>query len=562
MSDAVTVAQVWARRLHERGVRRVYGLTGSHVKPIWDELTRLGVEIIGVRHEQAAVHMAHAAAEVTGQLGVAILTTGPGFTNGISGLATAQHARQPVLVLSALAPTPQLGRGAFEETAQSTIAAPVTKYSDTVWSPEDALSKIDAAIDAALGGLDHIPGPSYLDTPVDVLRSPSSPTSSGFDRPNLSKADEVVGVEAGADVIRQALRPLVVSGHGAKGAAKELAEFVEAVGGLYLDTRESRGLIESDRFVPAMRGKVMRDVDVVITVGRRLDYELAYGSPAIWNAQVVRIGLADEHLHDNRDDATKVEGDIAAALSALTAALGETSVDKDWITEVIAGNDERVAGLAVKMAAEEPGPDGRMHPNRLLAAINDIIDDDTIVTADGGDLLSFASVGLKARTLITPGPFGCLGVGVPFAVAAALEHPDRRVISVSGDGAFGFNAMEVDTAKRHGAKVVFVVSNNEAWGIENRDRIVNYDDAPFTTELPGCRFDLVAQGLGVYGEHVEDPADLPAALQRCLANAPAVLDVSTTPEAISPDFKNGLADLGDHHALRAWNDLEKEYRSR
>lgn len=557
----LTVAQVWAQELCRRGVRRVYGLTGSHVKPIWDELTRLGVEIIGVRHEQAAVHMAHAAAEVTGQLGVAILTTGPGFTNGISGLATAQHARQPVLVLSALAPSPQLGRGAFEEADQAAIAAPVTKYSGTVWSPEDALVTLDAAINAALGHVDHIPGPSYLDTPVDILRSfcEASPVLE-TEHPSQKASDEAVA--AALDVIRAAKRPLVVSGHGAKGAEKELGEFIDALDALYLDTREARGLIDTPNYVPAMRGKAMSDVDLVITVGRRLDYELAYGSPAIWQAKVVRVGLADEHLHDNRDDATKVDGNIAASLRALTAQLGETAVDKDWINEVLAANRARVDGLAAKLKTEAPGPDGRMHPNRLLAAVNDIIDDDTIVAADGGDILSFAAVALNAKTLLTPGPFGCLGTGVPFAIAAALECPDRRVICVSGDGAFGFNAMEVDTAKRHGAKVVFVVSNNEAWGIENRDRIVNYHDAPFTTELPGCRFDLVAQGLGVHGEHVDDPDDLPAALQRCLDSAPAVLDVAVTPEAISPDFKNGLADLGDHHALRAWNDLEKEYRSR
>lgn len=354
----------------------------------------------------------------------------------------------------------------------------------------------------------------------------------------------------------------MVSGHGAKGAERELAEFVDALGALYLDTRETRGLIDTPAYVPAMRGRVMREVDVVITVGRRLDYELAYGSPAIWNAQVVRVGVAAEHLHDNRDDAMKVEGDVAASLRALTAALGDTTVDQDWVNQVIAANDERVAGLASKMAVEPPGADGRMHPNRLLAAVNDVIDDDTIVIGDGGDILSFAAVGVRARTFLTPGPFGCIGVGVPFAVAAALEQPRRRVVAVVGDGSFGFNAMELDTAVRHGARILVVVANNQAWGIEDRDRVENYADAPFTTRLPGARYDLLAQALGAYGERVDDPDALPEALQRALAHdGPAVLDVAVTLDAVSPDFKNGLADLGDHHALRAWNDLEKEYRS-
>ncbi len=557
MSVDATVAQVVAREVHARGVRRVYGLTGSHVKPIWDELVRLGVDIVGVRHEQAAVHMAHAAAEVTGSLGVAIVTAGPGFTNAVSGLATAFHARVPVLVLSALAPTPQLGRGAFEEADQVAIATPVTRFAATITKPTDALTLLDAAVAAATA---VVPGPAYLDAPVDVLRAfceGSRPYRDG--NPSRNAGPEV---ESAAALIRGARRPLVISGGGAKGAPRQLAEFVDAVGGVFLDTRESRGLIDTPAYVPAMRGRVMSEADLIVTVGRRLDYELAYGSPAIFgDAKFVRIGEADEHLHDNRVGDAEVAGALSVTLPALTAALGETKVDKDWVNTIVAGNAERVARLAESMAAAPAGTEGRMHPNRLLAAINDVIDDDTIVVGDGGDILSFAAVGLRAPTLLTPGPFGCIGVGVPFGVAAALEHAERRVIVVSGDGSFGFNAMEIDTAVRHGARVVVVIANNEAWGIEDRDRVENYADVPMPTRLPGVRYDALAQSLGAYGERVTDPADLPAALARALANAPAVLDVAVTRDAISPDFKNGLADLGDHHALRAWNDLEKEYRS-
>lgn len=562
---SATVAQVIARRLHERGVRRVYGLTGSHVKGIWDELHKLGVEIIGVRHEQAAVHMAHAAAEVTGQLGVAILTAGPGLTNGISGIATAQHARVPILVLSALAPSQQLGRGAFEETPQTELVGPLCKKAVTVWDPSTTSALLDEAIDAALGGLDNIPGPSYLDAPVDVLRA-SCEASSPNPGPQPSQNVDGGQVAAAAAVIAQAKRPLVVSGGGSKGAPQELAEFVEAVGGIYLDTRESRGLLRTDfaRYVPAMRGRVMREADLIITVGRRLDYELAYGSPAVFapDAKFVRIGNAEEHLHDNVIGAAEINAPVAIALPALTAALTDGSIDKDWVNEVLTGNDERVAKLATTMTEAPPGDDGRMHPNRLLAAVNDVITDDTIVVGDGGDILSFAAVGIRAQTFLTPGPFGCIGSGVPFGVAAALEHPDRQVIVINGDGSFGFNALELDTAVRHGARIVVVIANNEAWGIEDRDRIENYNGAQFTTRLPGVRYDLLAQSLGAHGERVANPDDLPAALQRALENAPAVIDVAVTRDAISPDFKNGLADLGDHHALRAWNDLEKEYRDK
>jgi acetolactate synthase-1/2/3 large subunit len=249
-------------------------------------------------------------------------------------------------------------------------------------------------------------------------------------------------------------------------------------------------------------------------------------------------------------------------LPELVAALGPSAVDTDWVNDVLTGNADRVSKLATSMANAPAGDDGRMHPNRLLAAVNDVIDDQTIVIGDGGDILSFAAVGVRAQTFLTPGPFGCIGSGVPFGVAAALECPERRVIVINGDGSFGFNALEIDTAVRHGARVVVVIANNEAWGIEDRDRVENYDDAPFTTRLPGVRYDLLAQALGAHGERIEDPNELPAALQRAFAHAPAVLDVAVSRDAVSPDFKNGLADLGDFHALRAWNDMEKEFRSR
>jgi acetolactate synthase-1/2/3 large subunit len=560
-----TVAQLVARELARRGVQRVYGLTGSHVKPIWDELTRLGVDIVGVRHEVAAVHMAHAAAEVTGHLGVAIVTAGPGLTNAVSGIATAQHARAPVLVLSALAPTPQLGRGAFEETPQREIVAPVCRSAATVWRPDQALEVLDTAIATARGEGGASPGPAYVDAPVDVLRAAAATSVQRAEMtPPLAHPDAEAIVQAAA-LIAQARRPLVISGHGAKGSAPALQAFVESLGGLYLDTRETRGLLPTGlpAYVPAMRGRAMREADLIITVGRRLDYELAYGSPAVFGpgARFLRIGSTAEHLRDNRPGDAEIHADVGQALSHLTAALGARELDTDWTTELQTANGERVARLASTMASHPPGDDGRMHPYRLLAALNDVIDDDTIVVADGGDILSFAAVGLRARTLLTPGPFGCIGVGVPFAVAAAVECPARRVLAVVGDGAFGFNALELDTAVRQRAPVVIVVANNEAWGIERRDRIENYADAPFSTELPGCRYDLLAQALGAYGERVEDAADLDDALQRAFANAPAVLDVAVTRDAISPDFKNGLADLGDHQALRAWNDLELAWRS-
>jgi acetolactate synthase-1/2/3 large subunit len=198
-----------------------------------------------------------------------------------------------------------------------------------------------------------------------------------------------------------------------------------------------------------------------------------------------------------------------------------------------------------------------MHPYSLIAALNEVIDENAIVVADGGDILSFARVALSAPTYLDPGPLGCLGIGVPFATSAAVNFPDRTVVALIGDGSFGFTAMEIDTAVRSGARVLFVVANNDGWNIERHDMLRNYDGRLVGVELPGCRYDQLAQALGAHGERVETADELPDALKRALAATPAVLDVAVTRDAVSPDLASGLAVVPDRHALVAWDDAER-----
>jgi acetolactate synthase-1/2/3 large subunit len=207
------------------------------------------------------------------------------------------------------------------------------------------------------------------------------------------------------------------------------------------------------------------------------------------------------------------------------------------------------------------GADGKIHPMCIFDAIADVADPDYIAIADGGDLLSFARVGLAARTYMDAGAFGCLGVGVPFAIAAALAFPGRQVISVNGDGAFGINAMEIDTAVRHGAKAVFIVSNNAAWNIERYDQQTNYGGRVVGTTLRHSDYAGMARALGAHGERVQDPADLPDALRRALDNAPALVDVVTTQAAVSSDATKGLGYVPDFQPLTAWDEAEKKRRS-
>jgi acetolactate synthase-1/2/3 large subunit len=555
-------AALVAEWLVRRGVDRVFGLCGGHVQPIWDELARRGVRVIDVRHECAAVYMAHAHAELTGEVGVVLVTAGPGLTNAITGIANAAVSRLPVLVVSGRPPLPQAGMNALQDMPQADLVRPLCRRVEAVSHARHILPRLDAVWRAA-AGFEGAAGPAYVDFPTDLLRErvrPADLEASYFTAPSRPVTRPAAAeLEAAAALIRGARRAVVISGRGARGAEAEVAALLAGGGIAYLDTAESRGVVPAGHpaAVPAGRSKAMAEADVVITLGRRLDFQLAYGSRAVFapDARFVRLAASADELADNRRGDAELHGDVAGTVRALVDA-GAAPADPDaaWHDGLRRHNAERVA--AGREREWPAGADGRMHPNTLLRALEPFVDADTIVIADGGDTLSFARVGLPAETYMDPGPLGCLGVGVPFATAAALSRPDRRVVAVIGDGAFGFTAMEIDTAVRHGAKAVFVVANNASWAIERTDQLEAYSGNLVGVELPGCRYDLLARSLGAHGEHVEDPAGLPAALERAFANAPAVVDVATTPDARSPDYRSGLAGVPDRQALVAWDEAE------
>jgi acetolactate synthase-1/2/3 large subunit len=560
-----TCACLVAEFLARRGVRRVYGLCGGHIQPIWDEVARSGIQIVDVRHESAAVYMAQAQADLTGSLGVAMVTAGPGLTNAATGIANASVSRSPVLVISGRPPRPQAGMGALQDIPQGDLVRPICRRVEVVSERHHVLPRLDATVRAAQG-VGTPAGPAYIDFPTDLLREvvTDADVDDRLFEPHVPEklVPSQESISRAAALIRESKRLLVISGRGAREASAELAAFLQTTGALYLDTTESRGVIPLDHpaAVPAARAKVMAEADVVITVGRKLDFQLAYGSPAVFStdARFVRLGTSSDELSDNRRGDAELRGDVSAALKALVeqGAVPEQP-DATWIESMRAYNREKTEKFMAGLGRQSRGADGRMHPQYLLAAVNEFIDGDTIVVADGGDILSFARAALRAETYLDPGALGCLGVGVPFATSAALNFPDRRVIAVIGDGSFGLTAMEIDTAVRSGARVVFVVANNEAWGIERNDQLVGYDGNLVGVDLPGCRYDLVAEGLGAYAERIEKPEDLPGAIERALENAPALLDVAVTKEAESPDFKNGLAGVPDRQALEAWDRAEK-----
>jgi acetolactate synthase-1/2/3 large subunit len=560
-------ATVIARFLKAQGVDRVFALCGGHIMPIWMALDEQGIRIIDVRDERAAVYMAHAHAEVTSGLGVALVTAGPGVTNAMTGIANAHVARAPVLILSGTPPRPQENRGALQDMAHTDFVRPLTRYARTVRQPELVLQELGEAVARARGQCGE-PGPAYLDFPVDTLRAaiPAALQLPEYfaPRPAARMLPDPVAVEQAVDILWSARRPLVISGRGAKGAGKSLVRLLDRLHALYLDTGESRGLVPEDHpsVVAAMRGSVMGEADLIITVGRRLDFQLAYGSPAVFgDARFVRIGDCAGELRDNRRGAVELLATPDAALEAILAAAGERtpSTDLEWASAVKAKHSGRVSKLADTMRSAQAGADGLMHPNRLLSALRDALPEDAVVVADGGDFLSFARVGLPASTYLDPGSLGCIGVGTPFGIAASLACPDRTVVVATGDGAFGFNAMEIDTAVRHGAPVLIVVANNGSWAIEVRDQQETHGKV-VGTRLQFADHAAMARAFGMHAERVERAEDLPAAITRALANRPALLDVLVTPDAPSSDAKSGLAWVPDLQPLAAWDEAERKWR--
>ena len=564
-----SAAAVIARFLLAQGVTRLFTLCGGHIMPIFMRSAAQGIRIIDVRDERAAVYMAHAHAELTGELGVALVTAGPGVTNAMTGIANAHVARASVLVLSGTAPRPQENRGALQDLPHTDMLRPITRYAHSVREPSLVLQELGEAVARAFGqGGD--PGPVYLDFPTDVLRAPvpaALQLAEHFVRRSAPVlAPDAVTVAQAVELLWSARRPLVISGRGARGAGPVLREFLDRCGALYLDTGESRGLVPDAHpsVVAAMRGSVLGQADVVLTLGRRLDFQLAYGSPAVFgDARFIRIADAASELRDNRRGAVELLAQPAAALAAMLGAAGDrrSAVDHAWTSTVRRGHEERVEKLQRAMQTAAPDEQGRMHPNRLLSVLQKHIRPDAVLVTDGGDFLSFARVGLSASTTLDPGSLGCIGVGTAFGVAASLAFPERQVVVASGDGAFGFNAMEIDTAVRHQAKLLIVIANNGAWQIEVNDQTDRYQKV-VGTRLQFADHAAMARAFGMHGERVERQEDLQAALTRALQHLPALLDVVVSPQARSADSLSGLARVPDLQAVDAWDQAEQNWRER
>ena len=531
-----------ARALRDAGVGAIFTLTGGHVMPIYDGALDEGIPIIDVRHEQAAVHAADAYSRLNpGRIGCAVLTAGPGVTDGVTGIANAWRANSPILVIGGQGPFSNLRRGSLQEMDHVGMVRPISKWADACFQTHRIPEYVEMAVRTAVSG---VPGPAFLEIPMDVLMAPASLEETRFPAVRTTPPTvhpDPADVRAALDVLAGAERPVMLAGTGVKWSqgGTALARFAEACRiPVYLNGM-GRGMLRADhpQFFNRTRRAAMQSCDVFVLAGAPLDFRLRFGDSVPADAWIVQFDMDATLIGQNRQADVGVVGNIGTSLDHLTdlLAAGGGLDFGTWSDELRAGEDEAAAALEAQLTSDESPVD----PLRFAAEIRDFIDEDTILIGDGGDIVAQSSKVipvLRENCWMDPGPLGTLGVGMPFALAAQHSFPDRRVLIIYGDGAFGLNGFEYDTAVRFGLPIVGIVGNDAAWGQMLRPQVGIYGaDRKVAVDLAPTRYDRVVEAMGGHGEHCERPEEIRPALERAFASGkPALVNVALRKDEGAP----------------------------
>lgn len=519
------------------GVDTLFTLSGGHVFPFYDAAIRRDppTRIVDVRHEQTATFAAEGLARLTRGPGLAVLTAGPGVTNGMSAIVQARFNGSPVVVLGGRAPQGRWGAGSLQELDHVPLVASVTKLARTVSSVEEIPAVVH---DAAVTALTPHRGPVFVDFPLDVVFAQGSAEVPGATVPAAAEPDpDLVAQLAG--MVATAERPMLIAGGDVWWGHAE-RELVAAVEHLRVPTfvnGQGRGCLPADHPLAASRTRALlkSEADLVVVVGTALDFRLSFGS--FGNATVV-------HVVDSADgtarhvDALTVVGDLRTVLAGLAGHTGPRADHEPWLARV-AGLEAAAADADRDLLAAAATP---VLPTRVYGELAARLDRDAVVVCDGGDFVSYAGRHVPVHEpgcWLDSGPYGCLGTGMGYAMAARLAHPDRQVVALLGDGAAGFSLMDVDTLVRHQLPVVMVVGNNGIWGLEKHPMRMLYGYDVAADLQPGCRYDQVAAALGGAGETVSEPDEVGPALDRALASGvPYLVNVLTDPADAYPRSSN------------------------
>src|SRR4051794_38183654 len=525
-----------AKRLKAHGVSRLFTLSGGHLFSVYDGCRAEGIDIVDVRHEQAATFAAEGWAKVTREPGVAALTAGPGVTNGMSAMAGAMQNHSPMLVLGGRAPQMRWGQGSLQEIDHVPFVRPVTKLAQTADSTADIPGLVDEALATALRP--HS-GPTFVDLPLDFVFMEASEPEGGPALPDPLDEPVAEGVERALALLGDAERPVIMAGtdlYWGKGE-RALLELAERRGIPVFLNGLARGCVPADHelFFSRVRSEALKGADVALVVGVPMDFRLGFGGAFGEDTQIIVLGRAEPEREHPRPPAVELYGGMDATLRALAGDGADTST---WVRRLRTIETEKRAAEQAELS------DGRspLHPMRLYKELGEVLDRNAIVIGDGGDFVSYAGRVIDSYEpgcWLDPGPYGCLGCGPGYALAAKLARPDKQVVLLLGDGAFGFSGMEFDTLARHGVNVVGVMGNNGIWALEKHPMEFLYGYSVAAELRPETPYHTVVEALGGHGEVVARPDELKPALARAFESGkPALVNVLTDPNVIYPRRSN------------------------
>jgi len=519
------------------GINHLFTLSGAHVFPIYDGAVHRDLPIIDVRHEQTAVFAAEATARLTRTPGLAVVTAGPGVTNGVSAVANAFYNGAPLLMLGGRAPAGRWGQGALQEIDHPPLLAPVTKIAATVTRTDEIGNEVFDAL--ALARTPHR-GPTFLDIPMDIFFGPATthPVAAWTPQARQVNTDEMARI---ADLIRKSSSPLLILGSDvwAGSAENEALEFVESIQIPVITNGTARGIIPRGNPLLATKARsfAFRSADLILVVGTPLDFRLGYGD--FGSAKVIHVSDSPTGIATHATLAASTSGDLPAIFTALTNSLSHR-VSNEW--------RESITQAALKSASKErellEADLSPIHPGRIYGELLPKLADDAVIIGDGGDFVSFAGKfvePMRPGCWLDPGPFGCLGGGMGGIIAARLARPSAQVVALFGDGALGFSLGDIDSLVRHHLPAVMVVGNNSAWGLEKHpmQSIFGYDVA--ADLAPQTRYDEVVRALGGAGEIVTESSQIGPALDRAFeSGVPYLVNIITDPAIAYPRTTTGI----------------------
>ncbi len=537
-----------ARALKEAGVEVIFTLSGGHIMPIYDGCLDEGIRVIDVRHEQAAVHAADSWARCNpGKIGVAAITAGPGVTDGVTGVANAWRANSPILVFGGQGPFENLRRGSLQEMDHVGVMRPITKFADSIYQTHRIPEYIELAVRHAVSG---IPGPVYLEIPMDVFmnevewdQAPVPPIRT--EPPRLSP--DRVEVRKAIELLSQSQRPVLMAGTSVKWsrASGNLNDFLKETHIPTYTNGMGRGTVppDSPEWLNRSRRDALQKSDCVVLAGTLLDFRMRFGRTIPKDAKIIQLDMDATLIGQNRPSDVGIVGNLSASFEMLLEETKNQGAQLDWTSwrdQLRELEDDAEKKVEAALNSNEVPID----PQRMCREVRDWLEtfNDPIVIGDGGDIVATAAKILPVKSegaWMDPGPLGTLGVGMPFALAAQLANPDKRVVIVYGDGSFGLNGFEFDTAVRFGLPVIGVLGNDAAWGQMMRPQGATYGwDRLAATELALTRYDKVVEALGGHGELVEEPEELRPALERAAASGkPALVNVVIRQDR---DYKGGI----------------------